>query len=141
MFAYYKKTLSFLGCFGLLIFATQSICSELTVTDKRDVSRIETYLNDIIGLRADFLQVASNGTTITGKLVLSRPGKMRLEYDPPSPVMLIANGDFLVHIDRELKHNSHFFIDKTPLGFLLKDGISLHEGLQKKVRNYLDVFK
>jgi outer membrane lipoprotein-sorting protein len=50
---------------------------------------------------------------------------MRLDYDPPSPILIIANGWDLVYQDRKLKQVSHLFTSKTPLGFLLTKHIKL----------------
>jgi len=107
------------------VSASEPKAAKLSPADTKDLLRIEAHLNEIKVLRASFVQVSSNGKVATGKLILERPGKMRLEYDPPAPIMLIANGDFLVYFDKELQQTTHFFVDKTPLGFLLKNEIKL----------------
>ena len=76
-------------------------------------------------LRADFLQVSSNGAVATGKLLLQRPGKIRFEYDPPSPIMLIADGYFLRYVDKDLEQVTHIWLEDTPIGFLLEDDLKL----------------
>ena len=54
-----------------------------------------------------------------------RPDKMRLDYDPPSRILIIANGWKLVYQDRRLEQVSQLFTSSTPLGFLLEDDIRL----------------
>ena len=76
-------------------------------------------------LRAGFLQVSSNGAVATGKLIMSRPGKMRFEYDPPAPIMMIADGVFLIYIDKELEQVTHLWLSNTPIGFLVEEDIKL----------------
>jgi outer membrane lipoprotein-sorting protein len=90
-----------------------------------DVARIESYLNGLRSLRSDFVQINPNGGTATGKLYYERPDKMRLDYDPPSRLLIIANGWKLVYQDRRLKQVSQLFTSSTPLGFLLEDEIRL----------------
>ena len=90
-----------------------------------DVARIESYLNGLRSLRADFVQINPDGGTATGKLYYERPDKMRLDYDPPSRLLLVANGLTLIYQDRRLKQVSRLFTSQTPLGFLLKDEIRL----------------
>ena len=90
-----------------------------------DVAHIERYLNGLRSLRANFVQVNPDGGMATGKLFYERPDKMRLDYDPPSKLLIIANGWDLVYQDRKLKQVSHLFTSKTPLGFLLTKHIKL----------------
>ncbi len=90
-----------------------------------DVARIEAYLNGLHSLRAAFVQINPDGGTATGTLAYERPDKMRLDYDPPSKLLIIANGWDLVYQDRKLKQVSHLFTSKTPLGFLLTKHIRL----------------
>jgi len=90
-----------------------------------DVAQIESYLNRLRSLRADFVQINPDGGTATGKLYYERPDKMRLDYDPPSRLLIIANGLTLVYQDRRLKQVSRMFTSSTPLGFLLEDQVRL----------------
>ena len=50
--------------------------------DLIDMARVEQYLNDLTTVAARFMQVAPDGGLTTGSFYLSRPGKMRVEYDP-----------------------------------------------------------
>lgn len=89
------------------------------------LDRIEAYLNDLDSLRASFVQIAPDGSTSTGTLLYERPDKMRLDYDPPSELLIIANGWQLVYHDRRLDQVSHLFTSSTPLAFLLKEVVRL----------------
>jgi outer membrane lipoprotein-sorting protein len=53
---------------------------------------------------------------------------MRLDYDPPSELLIIANDWKLVYQDRRLEQISQLFTSQTPLGFLLEDEIDLGGG-------------
>ena len=57
----------------------------LTPQDNADLQRIAAYLGSIRTMYAKFRQVASGGGIATGQLWMARPGRMRFEYDPPSP--------------------------------------------------------
>ena len=98
---------------------------KLSPEERKELLRIETYLNEMRSLRADFLQVSSNGAVATGKLLMQRPGKIRFEYDPPSPIMLISDGYFLRYIDKDLEQVTHIWLEDTPIGFLLDDELKL----------------
>ncbi|HEX2115646.1 MAG TPA: outer membrane lipoprotein carrier protein LolA [Alphaproteobacteria bacterium] len=97
----------------------------LSEQDRADIARVETYLNDIRTLSARFMQVSDTGGTAEGKLFLSRPGKLRLEYDPPVPILMVANGGFLIHYDKQLKAVTHLPINSTPAGLLVRERIAL----------------
>jgi outer membrane lipoprotein-sorting protein len=105
--------------------AVAAVSPRLSDQDRSDVARIETYLNNIRTLSARFMQVSDTGGTAEGKFFLSRPGKLRLEYDPPVPILMVANSGFLIHYDKQLKAVTHLPIDSTPAGLLVREHITL----------------
>jgi outer membrane lipoprotein-sorting protein len=125
------------------VSSSQSNSLEFSVEKKSDLQRIEIYLNEMKTLRAEFLQVSSNGAVATGKLLMQRPGKIRFEYDPPSPIMLISDGYFLRYIDKDLEQVTHIWLEDTPIGFLLDDNLKLSGGITvtkfKKNANLLTI--
>ncbi|CAK0743884.1 outer membrane lipoprotein carrier protein [uncultured Gammaproteobacteria bacterium] len=93
-------------------------------TDLADIARVEKYLNEIKTVESKFLHTASNGHEAHGTFYMMRPGRMRLEYDPPIKDEVVADGSFLFFWDDELKQQS-----STPLGGSLADFI-LRENLK-----------
>lgn len=89
------------------------------------INRVETYLNQLTTLDSRFVQIDPNGNFSEGTVFLSRPGRMRFEYDPPSQLLLVADGTWFIYVDKELEEVSHIPLDSTPAGFLLQDEISL----------------
>jgi outer membrane lipoprotein-sorting protein len=89
------------------------------------LARVEAYLNGLGTLRAGFVQINPDGGSVTGELYYAAPDKMRLEYNPPSRVLIIANRWEVIYHDRRLKQVSHLLTGSTPLGFLLADDIEL----------------
>lgn len=96
-----------------------------SAADEALLNRVETYLNELRTLKSRFLQVASSGGSAEGTLYLSRPGRMRLEYDPPSPILVVADGRFLIYYDSQLQQVSYLSLDSTPAGILLRPEIRL----------------
>jgi outer membrane lipoprotein-sorting protein len=84
------------------------------------LARAEAYLNSITTLKARFLQLAQNGGTAEGTAYIARPGRMRFEYDPPEPLLLVASDNQFLYYDRELKQPSVVPVGSTPLGLLLR---------------------
>ncbi|MGX9964311.1 LolA family protein [Roseomonas sp. F4] len=93
--------------------------------DRAAVARVETYLNGMRTLRARFLQVAQNGASAQGTALISRPGRMRFDYDPPEPLLLVASGGQVLMYDRELRQPTAVPASTTPLGLLLRPQIRL----------------
>ncbi len=97
----------------------------VTAQDRVDIARVETYLNGVRTLHARFVQVAPNGGTAEGQAWLQRPGRLRFEYDPPSPFLLVGGNGLLVFHDSQLKQTSNIPLGSTPLGLLLQDNLRL----------------
>lgn len=92
-----------------------------------DIARVQAYLDQLDTLRARFVQVASTGQVAHGTLYMRRPGKMRIDYDPPLPVEIVADGTWLIYHDTKLGQVSHLPLSATPAAVLLKPGLSLDD--------------
>ena len=99
----------------------------LSAEDEADVKRIEDYFNQIGTLQARFIQLSPNGRFAQGSLYLSRPDKLRFEYDPPIPYLLIAQGGRVIFYDKELETPAFVSVSDTPLEFLLSNSVSLSQ--------------
>ena len=106
-------------------FAAGPRPAALSAQDQADLQRIERYLNDIRTLSARFEQFAQGGGTASGRAWIARPGRMRFEYDPPVPILLVANGTFVNYWDAELEQLTSVPVRSTPAWFLLRDEIRL----------------
>jgi outer membrane lipoprotein-sorting protein len=122
MFA--RRTL--LAAAALLPFATIARAENLSAQDKADIARVEAYLNGLTSLKARFTQVAQDGTISDGIAWLQRPGKMRFQYNPPSPFLLIAAHGVLTFNDSALQQTSNIPLSRTPLGILLAEKVDLN---------------
>jgi outer membrane lipoprotein-sorting protein len=110
---------------ALLLAAAAPVPAKLTAEDRADLDRIQTYLNGVHTLKARFLQVAPDGATAEGLTWMDRPGKMRFQYDPPSPLLLVAGHGLFVYYDRELHQVTNIPLGQTPLGLLLSENLKL----------------
>ena len=99
----------------------------LTPMDMDDLRRITAYLNGIHTMTARFRQSSSSGGTATGSLWMARPGRMRFEYDPPSPVLLISDRFYVYYVDKQLAQMSKVGLKSTPAWFLLRDPITFDD--------------
>jgi outer membrane lipoprotein-sorting protein len=102
--------------------------ANLSPQDQQDVARIEQYLNDLTSVQARFQQYSAGQGLVFGKIYLRRPGRLRVEYDPPSKVILVADGIALSYYDAELNSLNQVPLNLSPMWFLLKDKVKLTGG-------------
>jgi len=105
--------------------ARPAVAAKLSDQDRADVQRIERYLNDIRTMTSPFLQVAPDGGQSKGTVSLSRPGKIRIEYEPPSALLVVGSGGPIAVYDKDLKQVNYVTADQTPLGVLVAEQIRL----------------
>jgi outer membrane lipoprotein-sorting protein len=99
----------------------------LTDAESAAVKKAEAALNAVTTMKSRFLQVNADGSTHEGDFYLQRPGKMRLVYDPPTPMLMVADGVFLIYVDKEMDDVSHIALNDTPAGLLLKKNLSFSD--------------
>ena len=90
-----------------------------------DIRRVEAYLSTITTISADFNQIDANGGLASGKFYLKRPGKMRWQYAPPVPILLVSDGHVMTYYDAELDQVNYIPVDDTLAGFLAQKTITL----------------
>lgn len=101
------------------IFVSQSVIDK----NKYTIQRIEQYLTRLGTIVSEFTQVAPNGTLASGKFYLQRPGKMRWQYNPPTPVLMVSSGTELIFYDYELNQVSHIPLAGSLISFLAQEKI------------------
>jgi outer membrane lipoprotein-sorting protein len=97
----------------------------LAAQDQMDVQRVEAYLNGIFTLQSRFQQFSPEGGVATGTIYLERPGRMRIVYDDPVPVLIVADGSRVFYWDRQVAQLSQIDVKDTPAWFLLRPVIRL----------------
>ncbi len=90
------------------------------------VDELNTYLNSLISATAPFTQESADGSTATGTFYLQKPGKMRFEYDAPSPALLVADGQALAVFDKKSNRGPQRYPQSsTPLSLLTRPDIDI----------------
>lgn len=88
-------------------------------------SKVSTYLSSLQNVSGNFVQVGPDGSRTTGDFYIQKPGKIRFEYDDPSPIALVADGSSVIVRDRKLATQDVYPLSQTPLRYLLSDRIDL----------------
>jgi outer membrane lipoprotein-sorting protein len=73
----------------------------------------------------NFVQIGPDGSRTQGTFYIQKPGKVRFEYNPPSPLDIVADGSSVVVRDRKLDTQQLYPLSQTPLRYLLADHINL----------------
>jgi outer membrane lipoprotein-sorting protein len=104
------------------------------------VDKVSGYLSRVHVMTGAFVQIGADGRRATGNFYLQKPGKVRFEYDAPSPIDIIADGSSVVVRDRRLSTQDLYPLSQTPLRFLLADRIDLMRDTQVTAVTADDLF-
>jgi outer membrane lipoprotein-sorting protein len=116
-----------LAC-GPLVASAATPAPSLSATDRADLARVEQYLDSIRTVAAHFMQ-SSGGRMALGSFYLERPGKMRIQYDPPDALFMVASGIYLSVYDPQLKQTTYLPLDSTPAYFLIQEKIGFGDNV------------
>jgi outer membrane lipoprotein-sorting protein len=106
-------------------FARNGKPATLDAGQRALVDKVSAYLSKIQILSGNFVQVGPDGGRTTGDFFMQKPGKVRFEYNPPSPIDIIADGSSVAVRDRKLATQDLYPLSQTPLRHLLSDKIDL----------------
>jgi len=96
-----------------------------TPAQRAILDRVSKYLSNMQTLVGNFVQIAPDGSRTEGTFYIQKPGKVRFEYNPPSPTEVIADGSSVAVRNRDLLTQDLWPLSQTPLRYLLADHINL----------------
>src|SRR4249920_2474764 len=105
--------------------APANIFATFDANQKAQAAKVSSYLSSLQQLTGNFVQVGPDGSKTKGDFYIQKPGKVRFEYDAPSPIAIIADGSSLAVRDTKLATQDIYPLSQTPLRFLLSDRIDL----------------
>jgi outer membrane lipoprotein-sorting protein len=98
---------------------------ELDAKQVASLERVTKFFNSTATLVGKFHQIGPDGSKTEGQFYLQRPGRVRFQYDEPSPIELIADGSSVAVRNRTLATQDIYPLSQTPLRFLLAEKIDL----------------
>jgi outer membrane lipoprotein-sorting protein len=102
-----------------------NIFSSFDANQKAQAAKVSSYLSSLQTLVGNFVQVGPDGSKTKGDFYIQKPGKVRFEYEAPSPIAIIADGSSVAVRDRKLATQDIYPLSQTPLRYLLSDRIDL----------------
>lgn len=104
---------------GPSVLPTQTMAPAQAAATGDQLGQVQAYLRGVTTMTADFIQRSSTGKSARGKLMLARPGKIRFEYEPSVPMLIVATGNWMSVIDYGNNQVQRWPIKDTPLSILL----------------------
>ncbi len=101
--------------------------------------KIADHFASVKTMSGEFVQFGPRGEQTGGKFYISRPGKIRFNYEAPSPMRVIADGKSVVIGNQKLKTWDIYPLSKTPLKLLLSDKIDLTGKMVRDVKEEADL--
>ena len=117
-----------------LLFAALLIAGSAHA-ENADLGKIESYLNNISTLEANFVQMSSNGGSAEGKIYIEKPSKIRMEYTAPDPLLIVGNGEYIIYNDKELDQITNIDYKDIPATMILSNKIKF-DGKNLKVTDF-----
>jgi outer membrane lipoprotein-sorting protein len=102
-----------------------NIFATFDASQKAQAAKVSSYLSSLQTLVGNFVQVGPDGSKTKGDFYIQKPGKVRFEYEAPSPIAIIADGSSVAVRDRKLATQDIYPLSQTPLRYLLSDRIDL----------------
>lgn len=109
------------------LLALAPLAAPVQAQSGRDLARISAYLNALDTAEGGFVQIAPNGETSDGRFYIDRPGRIRFEYTPPNPALVVSDGTWVVVYDMRDCSKQTAPLTSTPLNLLLQADIDLSE--------------
>jgi len=94
------------------------------------LSAASAALSDARTAKGKFTQTNADGSLTTGTFALNRPGRMRFDYDDPTPVLIVSDGTTVAVEDSELETVDRVPIGATPLGLILSTDLNVDEDVE-----------
>jgi outer membrane lipoprotein-sorting protein len=101
--------------------------------------KIADHFASVKTMMGEFVQFGPRGEQTGGKFYIYRPGKIRFNYEEPSPMRVIADGKAVVIGNRKLKTWDLYPLSKTPLNLLLGEKIDLSTKMVRSVKEEADL--
>ncbi len=101
--------------------------------------KIADHFASVKTMAGEFVQFGPRGEQTGGKFYISRPGRIRFNYDDPSPMRVIADGKSVVIGNQKLKTWDIYPLSKTPLNILLGNKIDLNGAMVRNVKEETDL--
>ena len=115
----------------IIVFLFLILINPINSFSNEEIFKAEKWLNNITSMTADFIQVSSDGGLAEGKIFIKKNHGFRFEYSPPSPLLIVGRGNWVIVQDLIDNTSNNYPLYQTPFSRFLSDNVSLSpEGFQ-----------
>ncbi len=115
--------------FGLMVLlgvpAMAAKTIKVTPEQAASINAISKYINSFKTLQGEFSQISPKGNLSRGVFFIQKPGKMRFEYAPPNPFLIVADGKWLTIKNVKKEKGDQFPLSQTPLRLVLGNKVDI----------------
>ena len=127
------------SCLALVVAAMSFTTASFADAKKDAIEAISNHFKTVPTMTGEFVQFGPNGEQTGGKFLIKRPGKIRFNYEEPSPITVVSNGKTLAVKNKKLKTTNYYPLRKTPLSLLLSNKIKINDKSIRSVEAGKDV--
>lgn len=95
--------------------------------ERAELERVSEALNAVHTLQGRFVQIGPEGQLDQGRFYIDKPGRMRFEYAPPNPTLIVSDGRWVAVENKNLRTMDRYALWTTPLDLILGDDIDLRD--------------
>jgi outer membrane lipoprotein-sorting protein len=83
------------------------------------LAQVQAHLRAVQTMTANFTQTGSRGRTLSGTLIIRRPGHIRFDYGRSANMLIVGDGNALTFIDYDVGQRQRWPVNDSPLSVLL----------------------
>ena len=129
-----KNVLSF-----VLLAVLGWVAPSIAASKDDTVKMISEHFTKVPTMAGEFIQFDPKGNQTNGKFYIQRPGKIRFNYNDPTPIKIISNGKTVAVNNRKLKTWDFYPLKKTPLSLVLGSKMALDPKTIRDVKSDADL--
>ena len=110
---------------------------KLASAEKFSLVELSDYFNKLDTFQADFRQFYDDGSEANGVILIKKPGRLRIDYEEPEELLILASGGRLAIFDPKGDPEPISFpLRVTPFSIILKKEINFLESPNILSHNY-----
>ncbi len=117
----------FVSLAGVALCGAAAAPARFTAEQRAELDRVSAAFNAVHTMKGGFVQIDPNGALEQGMFYIQKPGRMRFEYSPPTPTLIVSNGTTIAVENTNLNTINRYPLGSTPLDLVLSDKLDLKD--------------
>ena len=104
---------------ALFLAAPLVLAAPLPAQAQTGLAQVQAHLRAVQTMTAGFTQTDSRGRSLSGRLTIKRPGKIRFDYGRAANMLIVGDGRALTFLDYSVNQQQRWPINDSPLSVFL----------------------